>query len=735
MMIKNFFIKQKKLLIYISLIVLFFICLFVFVLKKPFLLENDQWFQYNIFYKEWIRLIIEFIKGHGLPMYSWNMYLGSDFYSAMGYYCTGDIFLPLLLLFRNNIELGLVIETILCVYIASIMMNIFLEKYDVENENIRIFISIIYAIGSEASIYFSNYMFHRFYAFLPLLFIGLLNYFNNRKVKTFIVATTILLLQSYYLMFPTLIFLFMFSLMLEIKMKKDIKIIFKDFFILLGCLIVGFMISAIITLPSIMYLLNNSRVGINSDDGILWQRNTYAGIYMSLISPNIFGIGGNIFNTSHHVHDTYYSLFIGIIPFASAICYLIKKENRTERYLFILLTIILCLKPLSSIMHAFSVPSLRWALLYEFYFLILGAKGLHKSNLRQITIISFIYICIFVFYIFDLNKHNYIDIYNMHDHLCILFASIIIALLILICFKFNKFVACLVSILEIMSFQSIYFYMQTNNSYLVKDAFGIQDVKYYEEKDDERGNYRYFINYLNNSPNNLLNINKSLDYGFMSTSTYSSTYEPCISVFNELSNSIKAIEWALTCDDPYANIMLGVKYYIVYKEDELPEELNFEYAYNLDYLKVYRNLNYKGFGYTASNLKYTKDFVDTKDFYDYILIDDDVVNLDKYQNISETKLNIIERHNNYLLADINLEEDNILLIPIPNNKGWKVKVNDELVNIISVNGGFIGIELNKGYNKIEMNFVSCYFIEGCVLSLFGLMIFGFIIYRDKRRGN
>ena len=306
MMIKNFFIKQKKLLIYISLIVLFFICLFVFVLKKPFLLENDQWFQYNIFYKEWIRLIIEFIKGNGLPMYSWNMYLGSDFYSAMGYYCTGDIFLPLLLLFRNNIELGLVIETILCVYIASIMMNIFLEKYDVENENIRIFISIIYAIGSEASIYFSNYMFHRFYAFLPLLFIGLLNYFNNRKVKTFIVATTILLLQSYYLMFPTLIFLFLFSLMLEIKMKKDIKIIFKDFFILLGCLIVGFMISAIITLPSIMYLLNNSRVGINSDDGILWQRNTYAGIYMSLISPNIFGIGGNIFNTSHHVHDTYY---------------------------------------------------------------------------------------------------------------------------------------------------------------------------------------------------------------------------------------------------------------------------------------------------------------------------------------------------------------------------------------------------------------------------------------------
>lgn len=126
------YFKQNKPLLYIysiiSVLIVLFYFLFAFVLKKPFILGNDQWFQYNIFYKEWIDLVIEFIKGKGLPMYSWNMYLGTDFYSAMGYYCTGDIFLPLLLLFRNKIEIGLIVEIIICVYIAASLMYILLKK-------------------------------------------------------------------------------------------------------------------------------------------------------------------------------------------------------------------------------------------------------------------------------------------------------------------------------------------------------------------------------------------------------------------------------------------------------------------------------------------------------------------------------------------------------------------------------------------------------------------------------
>ena len=100
-------------------------------------------------------------------------------------------------------------------------------------------------------------------------------------------------------------------------------------------------------------------------------------------------------------------------------------------------------------------------------------------------------------------------------------------------------------------------------------------------------------------------------------------------------------------------------------------------------------------------------------------------------DISEVKLNITERYKNYFKANIDLDSDNILLIPIPNNKGWNIKVNGEMVTPISVNGGFIGLELNAGHNDIEMNFMSSYFKVGLILSFIGLVSFIVIVKREK----
>lgn len=158
------------------------------------------------------------------------MYLGTDFYSAMGYYCTGDLFLPLLLLFRNKVELGLTFETMLCVYISATLFYILLKKIGINKSSTLVYISLMYAFSGQVFQFVGNYMFHRFYAFLPLLFIGLFDYFKNDRVTWFIIGTTILFLQSSYLMFPTLIFLFMFSVMLEVKNKKALNEILKDFF-------------------------------------------------------------------------------------------------------------------------------------------------------------------------------------------------------------------------------------------------------------------------------------------------------------------------------------------------------------------------------------------------------------------------------------------------------------------------------------------------------------------------
>ena len=736
--LKNCF-KQNNALLYvytiISITVILFDFLFIFVLKKPFILGNDQWFQYNIFYKEWINLILEFIKGKGLPMYSWNMYLGTDFYSAMGYYCTGDIFLPLLLLFRNNIELGLIVEIILCVYISATLMFILLKKFGINRNNILIFVPLVYAFGGNTFQFLENYMFFRFYAFLPLLFIGLLDYFKKKKITNFLFATAVLFLQSYYLMFPTLIFLFMFSVTIEIKDKKKIDDVLKDFFTLLLVLVIGFMISAIITVPSMMYVLSNSRVGATETDGLFWQRNVYAGLCASLTSYIPWTLD-TIFKTTNGGHDNFYSLFITIIPLVSCFDYVTKKENRNELILLLVLIIFTCLKPLSSFMHGFSEPSLRWTFVLQFYILLLAAMGLQHIDKKKTFFIFLLYMCGLIIQLYIMYRRNWIDYWNVQTHLKVLYISIFLNIIVFIIFNFKRNFALVLSILELVCFLSLNFYLKTidDNGFITNDAIQPEVVLYYKEFDDDQ--YRYYHNYKNNIPPVVLNQNKSLDYGFMSTSTYNSMYDYNTEAFSKLSQSTIVSDslnmgWVLECDDPYANTMLGVKYYIVYKEDELPKELEFEYAYNLDYLMVYKNLNYKGFGYTSSKLKYTKDFNDTKDFYDYILVDDETIDISKYKDISEVKLNIDEKYKNYFKANIDLDNDNILLIPIPNNKGWNIKVNGEKVTPISVNGGFIGLELNAGHNDIEMNFMSPYFKAGLILSFIGLVSFIVIVKREK----
>lgn len=731
-LIKKHLNDYKYTYISVTMILLLFFVFFSIIIKRPFLLGNDQWLQYNVFYKEWVNLILDFIKGNGLPMYSWNMYLGTDFYSAMGYYCTGDIFLPLLLLFRNNIELGLIIETMLCVYIAAILMDFFLKKYGVSDHKIRTFISLIYAFGGQASQFVGHYMFFRFYAFMPLLFIGFLKYLENKNKSTFIIATAILFLQSYYLMFPTLIFLFMFAVMMEIKNNKSFKEIFNDFINLLICLIVGFFISSIITLPSMVYLLNNPRIGSNETYSIFWYPRVYVGLYSSLTTFIPWQINP-IFKTPNQGHDNLYSLFITIVPFISCVSYVCKKENKCEGVLLLILIITMCLRPLSSIMHGFSEPSLRWIFLVEFYMLILAAKGMSSRVNKRIFIAYFLSTLLIIgsFCIFTVTNYN-----DAKGHLIIIAMCLVLDLIIYLMYtKGIKYVLTL-SVVEVVLFLCFDFYTKTviENCYVTNDAIKREDVDYFKSLDEDE--YRYYINFMNNQPPITLNKNKSLDYGFMSTSAYNSMFDYNTNQFSKLSKSrlipdSDYMGWVLECDDPYANTMLGVKYYIVYKEDELPKELKFEYAYNLDYLMVYKNLNYKGFGYTAKQLKYTKDFNDTKDFYDYILVDDETIDIYKYTEISEVKLNIEERYKNYFKANIDLDNDNVLLIPIPNNKGWNIKVNGEKVTPISVNGGFIGLELNAGHNDIEMNFMSPYFKVGLILSFIGLASFIVIVNRKK----
>ena len=709
-----------------------FLCLVaIYFLKtrKPIIFGNDQLFQYDVFYREWFRLIRDFFEGKGLPMYSWNMYLGTDFYSSMTYYCIGDIFVLILFplnLIISSVKQLLTIEIILCIYLSCFMFAILLKKKGIKNKSIIIIASLIYALGGWFINFLGNYMFHRFYTFLPLLFIGIEDYYQNKKVSVVIIAVALLFMQNFYMMYPTSIFLFMYCLTKEYSFPKEIRKerLIKDTINLIKAYIIGVLIASIILFPAILSVLSNSRVGETGGGGLFWELKIYVQFILSPIS-SLFPVFSNypdIFYLYYGGHGFWYVIFIGIVFFISAINYLLHKENKAHLYLALILLAVAIFKPLSSIMHGFSVASFRWLFLVEFYFLLIGSEELDKNEkINNMIFNIYIFMCIIGVIILLLDGNQFID-FKVH-YIAIGF-YIIASIILWIIFIKNRRIALIFSLLEILflSLLNIHFY----NHYGRYDNLIDRDkVEYYESIDDDLI-YRYFIGTEDIVPDGILNLNMPMDYGFMSSKTYNSMYDNVTNKFNLLNGQEYHF---IDITNPYSLNMLGTKYWIVSDETKLPQEFNFRYAYNFDDLKVYENLNYKGFAYTLDKVKHFSEYKELKDFDKALFVEDDkeITNSKKEYK----KLNIIEKKNNYLKANIELNDDNILFLAIPNNPGWKVLVNNEVVKTFNINGGFIGIDLNKGYNEIELSFMTPGLKSGLFATTIGIILF-IIIFRKER---
>lgn len=80
---------------------------------------------------------------------------------------------------------------------------------------------------------------------------------------------------------------------------------------------------------------------------------------------------------------------------------------------------------------------------------------------------------------------------------------------------------------------------------------------------------------------------------------------------------------------------------------------------------------------------------------------------------------------------ISTKKDGLLYLSIPYSKGWTVKVDGKKTKFIEVNHAFIGVALNKGIHKVELNYITPYFKEGLFISLIGLVTFLVICYQNN----
>jgi hypothetical protein len=237
--------------------------------------------------------------------------------------------------------------------------------------------------------------------------------------------------------------------------------------------------------------------------------------------------------------------------------------------------------------------------------------------------------------------------------------------------------------------------------------------------------------------------NHNLHYQLKGLMTYDSTYAPSFNDMKKLAPSVKDFEsdWIFNIKDAEIVNFLSTKYAIVVSAEELPHT-NFKLIQE-NYqgsLLIYENLDYTSVGELYTDVVAFNDVMDLSEENRLTYLNTSVIA--KGSDIEEVKsllgsttgqLEHIDYHNNYFYGDITTTEKGFMVLKIPYDSGWEIKVNGIEVDKYQVNGGFIGIPVQSGYNEVVMNFIPSGFKLGLILSMIGiLMSIGLIVLEVRR---
>ena len=168
-----------------------------------------------------------------LPFWSWNIFIGNNFWSAKSFLFLGDIYSYLMILLKNHFYINIMIITFLKFIIAALSFYLYGLTRSWKQNTILIG-SLLFAFSSWAMKTVEFPVFLSFYSFVPLYFASIELFLKKRRYIAFTFMTSLMIITNYYLFFSLSMFTAIYYLFRYYEINRHFKNVIKNIFVIVA---------------------------------------------------------------------------------------------------------------------------------------------------------------------------------------------------------------------------------------------------------------------------------------------------------------------------------------------------------------------------------------------------------------------------------------------------------------------------------------------------------------------
>lgn len=767
-------LNKKDLLAITIFIITFFIIYFLLTKDGYFFASKTDFATQHYLIPEYFRNL--FYETHDLlPDFAFNLGGGQNIYYFSYYGLLNPIILISYLLPFVKMMDYLMISNIITVITSTILFYFYLKK---NNYNFKTCLTASFLFLCSGPLIFHAHrhvMFMNYMPFLVMGFYGIDKYLKDKKIFLLTISITLMIFTSYYYSVSGLVVLFIYFIYKYFKETNKLTI--KELFNIVKPFIYGVMIGMIIILPTLYTLLNGREATTKVIDivslliphlGLLYDPYSVGLTIISLvclivtlfnkkIEDKILSLVCLLFVLfpvfNYILNGTLYINTKSLIPFMPLILLITanvlnklfnKKLDYKQLILIIYIFIssfIMCIsvnlndnlikkEELNSSEYKATRELINYITnedksFYRISNLVSKATGINSvTNIREFktTLYSSTYNSDYSTFYFDIFNNS---IPHRNRLMTAEVNNILFQTLMSEKYIISKDELSLKLIKEIDGIK-----LYENELVL---PIGYASNNYISENDFDQLDYpNNIVNMFNNivtdnKTNNDLIVLDKIDLDYDITNYNNLTYELDSDV------SIKAYDNAtmtIELNQDMSNKVLFIRF----KNNNNPNKdqsitiNNIQNKLTAKMWKYHNNnfiFDYVLYNTNTLNIEFTKGTYKLSDFEFYVIDYSDIVN----DNIDEFVIDKIKGDN--ISGSINVTNESYFNISIPYDKGFKIKVDEKLVEYEKTNKSFVGFKIEKGIHKIEVEYEAPYKKVSLIISLLGIILLIFTMYKNK----